>query len=291
LRTIQLIGTPPFKEVRISGLGLDEKGEAMHKSKGNVIYPDKYLEEYGADAFRFWAASEAKLGSNYRFSEEKIKGARLFLTKLWNISRFISSFEYVDKKPKLCLLDRLALSELKRILEEAKKDYDSLDFYGPSNLFRNYIWNFFADHYLEAVKPRAYLTGSREEAVSAWYTLHRILRTCLICLSPIIPFITDYLFRNMYGESVMKQSFPNLDDVETVDGELVTLFVSVNSAIWKLKKRLNIPLNEKIGYKVYLPDKLRGLESDLIRMHKIEVSYEQPESGSEEIDGFFFKKI
>jgi len=291
LRTIQLVGTPPFREVRISGLGLDEKGEAMHKSKGNVIYPDKYLEEYGADAFRFWAASEAKLGSNYRFSEERIKGARLFLTKLWNISRFISSFEYVDKKPEIRLLDKIALSELKKVINEAKKDYDSLDFYGPANLLRNYIWSFFADHYIEAVKPRAYLAGSMEDALSAWYTLHRVLRTCLICLSPIIPFITDYLFRNIYGESVMSQSFPSLDDIEIVDGELTTLFINVNSAIWKLKKKLGIPLNEKINYRIYVPEKLKELEPDLTRMHKIEISYGEPEPGSEEIEGFFFKKL
>jgi valyl-tRNA synthetase len=291
LRTVQLVGTPPFREVRISGLGLDEKGEAMHKSKGNVIYPDEYIEKYGADAFRFWAASEAKLGSNYRFSEDRIKAARLFLTKLWNISRFISSFEYVDEKPELCLLDRLALGELKKVMEEAKKDFDSLDFYGPANLLRNYIWNFFADHYLEAVKPRAYMAGSREEALSAWYTLHRVLRTCLITLSPVIPFITDYLFRNMYGEPVMNQPFPNLDDIELVDGELATLFMNLNSAVWKLKKRLNVPLNESINYRVYLPEKFKGLGPDLVRMHKVEVSYEPPEQGLEEIDGFFFKKL
>ena len=289
LRTVQLLGTPPFKEVRVSGLGLDEKGEAMHKSRGNVVFPDEYLKKYGADAFRFWAASEAKLGSNYRFSEERIKGAGLFLTKLWNIGRFISSFKYVDRKPgKLCFLDRLALSELKRVLDEAKRDYDSLDFYGPSNLLRNYVWSFFADHYLEAVKPRAYLQGSREEAESAWYTLHRVLRTCLIGLSPIIPFITDYLFRNIYGESVMYQSFPTLGDAEPVESEVLTLFMNVNSAIWKFKKRLGVSLNEEIGYTVYVPEKLRPLEPDLSRMHRVKVSYGAPKEGCEEVDGVFF---
>ncbi|MBO3753637.1 MAG: valine--tRNA ligase [Candidatus Brockarchaeota archaeon] len=292
LRTIQILGTPPFKEVRISGLGLDEKGEAMHKSKGNLVFPDEYLEKYGADAFRFWAASEAKLGSNYRFSEERLKGARLFLTKLWNIGRFISSFEYLDSKPReLCFLDRLALSELKRVFEEAKKDYDSLDFYGPSNLLRNYVWNFFADHYLEAVKPRAYLQGTREEAESAWYTLHRVLRACLIGLSPIIPFITDYLFRNIYGEPVICQSFPVLEDVEPVESEVATLFMNVNSAIWKFKKKLGVSLNEEIGYRVYVSERLKPLEQDLARMHGVKLSFKSPGEGFEEVDGVFFEKL
>ena len=292
LRTVQLLDTPPFREVRISGLGLDEKGEAMHKSKGNVVFPDEYLDKYGADAFRFWAASEAKLGSNYRFSEERIKGERLFLTKLWNIGRFISSFEYSDRKPvELCFLDGLALSELKRVLDEARRDYDSLDFYGPSNLLRNYVWSFFADHYLEAVKPRAYMQGSRAEAESAWYTLHRILRTCLIGLSPIMPFITDYLFRSIYGDSVMNQPFPTLDDVKPVETGVLTLFMSVNSAIWKFKKKLGIPLNEEISYRVYIPERLKPLEPDLTRMHRVGFSYGSPEEDSEEIDGVFFKKL
>jgi valyl-tRNA synthetase len=292
LRTVQLLGTPPFKEVRISGLGLDEKGEAMHKSRGNVVFPDEYIKKYGADAFRFWAASEAKLGSNYRFSEERLKGARLFLTKLWNIGRFISSFEYLDRKPReLCFLDKLALSELKRVFEEAKKDYESLDFYGPSNLLRNYVWSFFADHYLEAVKPRAYLQGTREEAESAWYTLHRVLRACLVGLSPIIPFITDYLFRNIYGESVLHQSFPVFEDVEHVENEVAALFMNVNSAVWKFKKKLGVSLNEEIGYRVYVPDRLKPMEHDLARMHRVKVSYGSPSGGFEEVDGVFFEKL
>jgi len=73
LRVYQLLGRCAFDYIRISGMGLDEKGEAMHKSKGNVVYPEPYIEKYGADAFRFWSAAAAKLGSDYRFSEQLLK--------------------------------------------------------------------------------------------------------------------------------------------------------------------------------------------------------------------------
>ncbi|HDI02019.1 MAG TPA: valine--tRNA ligase, partial [Ignisphaera sp.] len=63
LRVYLLHGRPAFDYVRLNGMGLDEKGEAMHKSKGNVIYPEPYVEKYGADAFRYWSAAAAKLGS------------------------------------------------------------------------------------------------------------------------------------------------------------------------------------------------------------------------------------
>jgi hypothetical protein len=89
----------------------------------------------------------------------------------------------------------------------------------------------------------------------------------------------------------MNQSFPTLDDVEPVESEVSTLFMSVNSAIWKFKKKLGVPLNEEIGYRVYIPEKLKPLELDLTRMHRVRLSYRSPEEGSEEIDGVFFKKL
>jgi len=92
LRVYLLTGKPAFKMVRLSGLGLDEKGRAMSKSLGNIIDPLPLIEKYGADAIRLWGASEARLGHNYRFSEERLRGARKFITKLWNVARFVSSF-------------------------------------------------------------------------------------------------------------------------------------------------------------------------------------------------------
>ncbi len=68
------------------GICVDEKGEKMSKSIGNVVDPMPILKKYGADMFRFWAASESNLGSDFRVSEPKIDGVGKFLTKLWNIS-------------------------------------------------------------------------------------------------------------------------------------------------------------------------------------------------------------
>jgi valyl-tRNA synthetase len=69
LRCYQLTGKAPFTHAWVGGLGMDEQGQAMHKSKGNVVEPEPVLEKYGADAFRFWNASEASQGSDFRCSE------------------------------------------------------------------------------------------------------------------------------------------------------------------------------------------------------------------------------
>ncbi|MEM3041403.1 MAG: class I tRNA ligase family protein, partial [Nitrososphaerota archaeon] len=128
LRCYQLTGKPPFKHVWIGGLGLDEKGEKMSKSRGNVIDPGPILEKYGADVFRYWSAQEASLGYDFRISEQRIASAGRFLTKLWNIARFVSQFPY-PRRAKLSPTDRWILAELNKLVNECIDGYNSFNFF------------------------------------------------------------------------------------------------------------------------------------------------------------------
>ncbi|MHA2212839.1 MAG: class I tRNA ligase family protein, partial [Candidatus Thorarchaeota archaeon] len=92
LRTFQLTGKPAFCEIWVSGHVVDEKGEQMSKSKGNSPDPMPIVKQYSADAMRLYGVLEAGLGSDIRFSEERLAGVSKFMTKLWNIARFISMF-------------------------------------------------------------------------------------------------------------------------------------------------------------------------------------------------------
>lgn len=277
LKVMLLLDKPAFRYVRLSGMGLDERGEAMHKSKGNVIYPWPVLEAYGADAFRLWCAAESKLGSNYRFSEGRVKSARLFLTKLWNIARFISSFPRPDSGFVLSKLDLMALAELNKVIKECLEAYDRMDFFVPANTVRNYTWNFLADHYLEAVKPRAYNTErtfSSEEQRGAWYTLHTCLEVILKLLAPICPFITDALWRRLRQESIHVQSLPSINYEWGMGPLKVTqIFMEFNSTIWQLKKVNKMPLTSPLNTTVYAPPELADMARDLQVMHKIENLY------------------
>ncbi|MEM4461447.1 MAG: valine--tRNA ligase [Candidatus Bathyarchaeia archaeon] len=287
LRVYELTGRPAFKYIRISGMGLDEKGEAMHKSKGNVVYPEPILDKYGADAFRFWAASEAKLGSDYRFSESKLSSARLFLTKLWNIARFISQFPIVDKPDRLKPIDEWIIAEANRLVEVCVEDYEKLDFFEASNNIRYFVWNIFADHYIEAVKPRAYnsdRTFSKEEQLSAWYTLHYVLRVILRLLAPICPFITDAIWRSIYGGTVHKERIPEIVPVNEKLREYTEYIIEFNSGIWRIKKKIGIPLNNPLKGIIYASDRIKLFMDDLKRMHRLEaVSFDKPPKEAEKI--------
>ena len=99
------------------GFGVDEKGEKMSKSRGNLMDPIPIIKTYGADAFRFWSASECNLGYDFRCSEQKISVAKNLLSKLWNVARFISSFDTVSEKPtSLLQSDMWLLGELQKLI-------------------------------------------------------------------------------------------------------------------------------------------------------------------------------
>lgn len=275
LRVYQLTGKPAFKYVRITGMGLDEKGEAMHKSKGNIIDPIPVVEKYGADAIRFWAASEAKLGSDYRYSEQHIQTGSLFITKLWNIARFISQFPEPVEKPKLRPIDEMILLILNEVIEKSVKSYKEMDVFTPSITLFHFTWHIFADHYIEVAKVRAYNTGgefSEEEQKAAWYTLHIVLKSVLKLLAPIIPFVTDAIWRQMYNErSIHLEKFPESIKVEQPEyAQLVNYLIKFNRKIWSYKKQAKMTLKEPIKGRVYAPRVLEPFKKDLKVTHKIE---------------------
>ena len=267
LRCYQLTGKEPFKHVWISGLGLDEKGEKMSKSKGNVIDPVPILEKYGADAFRFWNAQEASLGYDFRISEARIASATKFLTKLWNLSRFVSSFP-IPRRAKLMPTDRWILAELSALIRESLKHYKDFNFFYPARLIRDFVWNVFADHYVELVKTRAYGVGfTKSEQRAAWFTLHTVLKNVLLLLAPIVPFITDALWRQLYSKrSIHLETFPKAI-WSTAYKKFTEPLIEFNSSVWAKKKSLGLSLKDPIECKI--PRKLKIFEKDLRAMHNI----------------------
>ncbi|ALL01661.1 Valyl-tRNA synthetase [Pyrodictium delaneyi] len=289
LRVYQLLGKPAFRWIRVTGMGLDPTGRTMHKSLGNVIDPEPYIETYGAEPFRFWAAAAARLGDDYRFSEQVLKTGKLFLTKLWNISRFVSSFPRPAEGYKLRPIDLAFLGALNELIKRVDRYYgEELDVHQPINELYNFTWNVFAAHYIEIVKTRAYNREgefSEEEQKAAWYTLHAILDALLRMLAPILPFITDALYRRLYGKSVHQQQFPEPNPEWSTDyAKMLDKILSLNSAVWSWKRSHGYKLSDKVeGYKLYVSKDLEPFIKDLSYMHKIEIVVKEPPPGAEKL--------
>ncbi len=273
LRILQLLGKPAFKHVWISGHVVDKDGRKMSKSLGNVVYPEPVVEKYGADAVRLYASMVASLGDDVRFDESKVTGVARFLQKLWNIARFISNFPEPSEKVNLTETDRWILSELNKLIQKVDESYSSFDFHPGTVALYNFTWNIFASHYIEMVKARAYNregTFTREEETAAHFTLHTCLKTLLKLLAPVTPFITDALWRKLYGdESIHIQPFPEPDPSMILKENYTPLILEVNSAIWKVKKKAGRSLKSPLKVAV-LPKELEPFAHDLREMHNIE---------------------
>lgn len=267
LRCFQLTKKQAWEHAWIMGYGVDEKGERMSKSKGNVLDPIPILEKYGADNFRFWNAVEVSLGSDFRCSEQRIEGSSKFLTKLWNIARFISNFPE-PKKANLTASDKWILAELTKLIKKSIQGYKDFNFFIPANEIREFTWNLFAAHYLEMCKSRAYGQGfNKKEQEAAWFTLHHCLKIILILLAPITPFISDKIWRTLYSKkSIHLEEFPK-EKWDTELSELTEKLKEFNSGTWDTKKKRNLSLKDQI--EINIPTELEQFKKDLIAMHSI----------------------
>lgn len=276
LRCVQLTDKLPWSKAWIMGFGVDERGEKMSKSKGNVMDPIPIIQTYGADALRFWSASECNLGYDFRCSEQKISVAKSFLSKLWNVARFISTFDNVfDKPANLSPSDKWMLGELHRLVQDCRKGYSELNFFIPAVAIREFTWNVFAAHYLEMVKWRAYLDDSSLSRQSTIYTLHKCLMTVLMLLAPICPYITEEIWTTMYSsESIHAQKLPEADADYLDYLKYTSPIMNFNSMVWN-KKRSFIspdtgkPYSLKHPIELEIPKDLKLFEEDLKMMHNI----------------------
>ncbi|MEM2321246.1 MAG: valine--tRNA ligase [Candidatus Bathyarchaeia archaeon] len=275
LKSFLLFGREPFRNVWIHMHVVDEHGRKMSKSAGNVIDPQDVIKMFGSEAFRIWSALEGNITKgDIRCSFERIRGTSRFLTKLWNIARFISSFPEVSDNFELAPLDRMILAKLNEIIVECRRGYEDFNANQAATAIRLFTWNIFADHYIEAVKSRAYNKDkvfSEKLQRGAWYTLHECLRTILKLLAPICPFITEAIWLELYSkESIHIQRFP--EEREERRDPIVNLlpkFMEFNNVIWQYKKERKIALNQELNAVVYAPMDLKPFDDDLRAMHGI----------------------
>ena len=267
LRCDMLTGEKPWSEAWIMGYGLDEKGMKMSKSKGNALDPLPIIQKFGADTFRFWSASEINHGNDFRCSEQKIESTKKFLSKLWNVSRFLSSFPILESgKPTSS--DEWILSELENLIKTCESGYQEYNFFIPAVAIREFTWNIFAAQYIEMVKARAYGIGfSEDEKNSAIYTLHKTLSTILKLLAPITPLITEHLWLKLYSKEsihkekqVQKETFK---DMRNFTKEIIEF----NSKVWNEKKNKGLSLKDSIRFSI--PANLEIFKKDLIAMHNL----------------------
>ena len=187
---IYVTGEVPFKEVYLHGLVLDEHGQKMSKSKGNVINPMDLVSKYGSDAFRLGILRGRSAGMNQAFSENSVVAGRNLCNKLWNISRLIQSMvdeedtsgEYTTENMGEDWICR-EINDCQKQIEKDMKDYRFSE--AVETLYQT-IWDKYADWFLESQKIYRNVP-----------LLKVTLEHLLITLHPFAPFVTETIWQNL----------------------------------------------------------------------------------------------
>ncbi len=272
LKDYLLTGKLIFRDVWINYHIVDEKGIKMSKSKGNAIDPKEVLDKFGAEPFRLWSAAEGNLErKDFKCSFERIQGMERTLTKLWNVARFISMFEEKTKPKKLEPLDEWILREISELVKYSKKRFENYDFHNPVIRAKNFIWETFASHYIELAKNRAYNQEgklSKAQQESALYALHTCLDMLLKMLAPVLPFITESLYKQLRGKDMHAERFPEPLKVPKPKFSAPEL-MELDCAVWKAKKDAGKSLKDPIKT-LAVPEKFKAIEQDLKLAHRAE---------------------
>ena len=203
--------TLPWSDAAISGWVLDPDRKKMSKSKGNVVTPMHLLEEHGADAVRYWAAS-GRPGTDTAFDPQQMKVGRRLAVKLLNASKFALT----DLPPEGELthpLDRAVIARLADVAQDATSSFEAYDYARALERTETYFW-WFCDYYLELVKGRRY---DPSPAVSA--SVSRALRLSLSAfqrlLAPFLPFVTEEVWSWWQEGSVHRAQWPEAAELST----------------------------------------------------------------------------
>ena len=261
-------GGLPWHTATINGWILDPDRKKMSKSKGNVITPQSLLEEYGAEAIRYWACN-GRPGVDTALDTAVMRVGRRLAIKILNASRFALGFsDDVDNREVSEPIDRAMLAGLVETVGRATEAFEGYDYARALEVTERSFWGW-TDDYLELVKARAYGPGSH--AQSAHAALQVALGVYLRLFAPFLPFVTEEVWSWWRQGSVHRASWPTSDELAGLTGEPEVLEIAarVLGAVRKAKSEAKVSMRAEVTELEVTADadslnQLRRAEPDLL---------------------------
>ena len=247
-QSLEFTNSRPFKDCLIHGLIRDKEGRKMSKSLGNGVDPMDVIDEYGADALRFFLTTNSAPGMDLRYDNEKVKSTWNFINKLWNASRYVlmniedikdSSYELSQ----LTLADKWILTKMNLLIKDIIKNMEKYDFHNVGNMLYKFIWEDFCDWYIELSKANMCDTTKK--------VLLKVLTTILKLLHPFMPYVTEEIYSMLPFkdcDALIISNYPEVIKTEIfkADSEQLEKIIADIIAIRNLKATNNIKKDDLV---------------------------------------------
>ena len=253
-------GTPAFKTVISNGLVLDKDGNKMSKRLGNAVDPFKALDEYGADALRWYMLTNAQPWDNLKFDEAGVAEVRRkFFGTLYNTYALFAVYANIDnfdpsapaipvaQRPEF---DRWIISNLHSLIKKVEACYEDYNVTDAGRMIQDFVCDDLSNWYIRLNKKRIWTSGASDDKLSAYQTIWEVLKTVALLAAPIAPFFTDRLWCDLVpsAENVHYELMPACDEslIDTALEERMALAQKTCSMVLALRKKVGINVKKPL---------------------------------------------
>ncbi|PIP54758.1 MAG: isoleucine--tRNA ligase [Bacteroidetes bacterium CG23_combo_of_CG06-09_8_20_14_all_32_9] len=268
---VMLFDSVAFKNIISNGLVLDKKGNKMSKRLGNVVDPFETIEKYGADPVRWYMITNTQPWDNLKFDTDSIDEVRRkFFGTLYNTYSFFALYANIDQftgiEPEIEInmrpeIDRWIISLLNSLIKEVDEDYGNYEPTKAGRAIQEFVSENLSNWYVRLSRKRFWGSEKNTDKLSAYQTLYTCLETISKLASPIAPFYSDKIFRDLNqisekdkSSSVHLSKFPTCCE-ELIDKSLeekMNIAQKVTSMVLALRRKVNIKVRQPLG-KIMLP--------------------------------------
>ncbi|MEE0943474.1 MAG: isoleucine--tRNA ligase, partial [Methanobrevibacter sp.] len=200
------MGKSPYQKVLMHGFVLDENGNKMSKSLGNVVSPEEVIEKYGADVLRFYLLWASKPWDDLKFVWEEILNINKMFNILWNVYVFSTTYMSLDNfnpigltedNMILRLEDKWIISKANTLVKEVAQDLDDLFFHKATRKINNFILEDLSRWYVRLIRGRTWVESDDPDKLGAYYSLYTALVKLIEVLCPIAPHVCEEIYENL----------------------------------------------------------------------------------------------
>jgi isoleucyl-tRNA synthetase len=282
-----LMGKSSFKACLVNDLILDKNGQKMSKSKGNTVNPIKLMDEFGADAIRWYLLAVSPPWIPTKFDEKGVvEIVNKFFGTLKNVYSFYITYANIDDfnvadhdltDQKKSEIDRWIISRLNTVIKEVTEYYDNYDLTKAVRSVQNFVIDDLSNWYVRRSRRRYWEMELTDDKIDAYLTLYQVLISVTKLMAPVAPFLAEEIFTNLTGrDSVHLEDFPKTNTsviCPELEKEMQTIIdlVSLGRAA---RNACQIKVRQTLGA-FYIPEKYKTLVQRMENLIKEEINVKE----------------